>query len=106
MTYLNGVGVGCPAIYEMASSLGCRRHSTCRGFGVAGRSSLSPWNVLAAAGFLVFVAGEALVLSGTAMTLEASAPSFAAGVSLWAASLALVGASNTMPAGHGPSELS
>ena len=54
-------------------------------------------NVLAAAGFLVFVAGEALVLSGAAMTLEASAPSFAAGVGLWAASLALVGASNTMP---------
>jgi len=54
-------------------------------------------NVLAAAGFLVFVAGETLVLSGAAMTLEASAPSFAAGVGLWAASLALVGASNTMP---------
>jgi len=54
-------------------------------------------NDLAAAGFLVFVVGEALLLSGVAMTLEASAPSFAAGVSLWAASLALVGASNTMP---------
>jgi hypothetical protein len=54
-------------------------------------------NILAAAGFLVFVAGETLVLSGTAMTLEASAPSFAAGVSLWAASLALVGASGIMP---------
>ena len=54
-------------------------------------------NVLAAAGFLVFVAGETLVLSGSAMTLEASAPSFAAGAGLWAASLALVGASNAMP---------
>jgi hypothetical protein len=54
-------------------------------------------NDLAAAGFLVFVAGEALVLSGAAMTLEGSAPSFAAGVGLWAASLALVGASSTMP---------
>jgi hypothetical protein len=54
-------------------------------------------NVLAATGFLVFVAGETLVLSGSAMTLEASAPSFAAGVGLWAASLALVGASNVMP---------
>lgn len=53
---------------------------------------------LAAAGFLVFVAGEALILSGSAMTLEASAPSFAAGVSLWAASLALVSASGIMPA--------
>jgi hypothetical protein len=60
-------------------------HHCCRG------------NILAAAGFLVFVAGETLVLSGTAMALEASAPSFAAGISLWAASLALVGASNTMP---------
>src|SRR4051794_475083 len=38
-------------------------------------------NVLAAAGFLIFVAGQALVLSGSAMTLEASAPSFAAGIS-------------------------
>jgi hypothetical protein len=54
-------------------------------------------NDLAAAGFLVFVVGEALLLSGVAMTLEASAPSFAAGVALWAASLVLVGASNTMP---------
>lgn len=54
-------------------------------------------NVLAAAGFLVFVAGETLVLSGAAMALEASAPSFAAGAGLWAASLALVSASHTMP---------
>lgn len=55
-------------------------------------------NVLVAAGFLVFVVGEALVVSGAAMTLEAGAPSFAAGVGLWAASLVLVSASNTMPA--------
>jgi hypothetical protein len=54
-------------------------------------------NDLAAAGFLVFVAGEALILSTAAMTLEASAPSFGAGVALWAASLALVSASNVMP---------
>jgi len=54
-------------------------------------------NDLAAAGFFVFVVGEALVLSGAAMTMEASAPSFAAGVGLWAASLVLVSASNTMP---------
>lgn len=54
-------------------------------------------NDVAAAGFLVFVVGEALILSGAAMTLEASAPSFAAGVSLWAAALALVSASKTMP---------
>jgi hypothetical protein len=54
-------------------------------------------NDLAAAGFLVFVAGETLILSGTAMTLEASAPLFAAGACLWAASLALVSSSNVMP---------
>jgi hypothetical protein len=54
-------------------------------------------NDLAAAGFLVFVVGEALLLSGVAMTLEASAPSFGAGVALWAASLVLVSASNIMP---------
>lgn len=54
-------------------------------------------NDLAAAGFLVFVVGEALLLAGVAMTLEASAPSFGAGVGLWAASLVLVSASNTMP---------
>lgn len=55
-------------------------------------------NDLAAAGFLVFVAGETLIVSGSAMTLEASAPSFAAGVGLWAASLVLVSASKVMPA--------
>ena len=54
-------------------------------------------NDLAAAGFLIFVVGEALILSGAAMALEASAPSFAAGVCLWAASLALVSASNVVP---------
>lgn len=54
-------------------------------------------NDLAAAGFLVFVAGETLILAGAAMDLEASAPSFAAGVALWAASLALVSASNVVP---------
>jgi hypothetical protein len=54
-------------------------------------------NDLAAAGFLVFVAGETLIVSGAAMTLEASRPSFAAGMALWAASLVLVGLSNIMP---------
>ena len=54
-------------------------------------------NELAAAGFLVFVVGEALILSGAGMDLVASAPMFAAGVSLWAASLALVSASRVMP---------
>ena len=54
-------------------------------------------NDLAAAGFLVFVAGETLILSGSAMTLEASVPTVGAGMSLWAASLVLVSASSTMP---------
>ena len=54
-------------------------------------------NDLAAAGFLVFVVGEALILSGAAMAPEASAPSFAAGVGLWAASLVLVSVSDSMP---------
>jgi hypothetical protein len=54
-------------------------------------------NDLLAAGFLVFVVGEALILSGAGMDLEASAPLFAAGVCLWAASLALVSASSAMP---------
>lgn len=54
-------------------------------------------NDLAAAGFLVFVAGQGLILTGAVMALEASGPSFAAGVGLWAAALALVSTSNTMP---------
>ena len=54
-------------------------------------------NDLAAAGFLIFVVGEALILSSAAMDLVGSAPSFGAGVALWAASLALVGASGVMP---------
>ena len=55
-------------------------------------------NDLAAAGYLVFVVGEAVILSAAAMDLVASAPPFAAGVSLWATSLALVSASSVMPA--------
>jgi hypothetical protein len=51
----------------------------------------------AAAGFLVFLAGETLIVSGAAMELAESAPSFAAGAGLWAASLALVSSSNVMP---------
>ena len=54
-------------------------------------------NELAAGGFLVFVAGEAVILSGVALSLDAAAPSFTAGVALWAASLVLVGMSNIMP---------
>jgi hypothetical protein len=47
-------------------------------------------NDVVAAGFLVFVAGEALVLSSAAMDLEASGPTFGGGAGLWAASLYLV----------------
>jgi hypothetical protein len=54
-------------------------------------------NDLVAAGFLVFVVGEALILAGAAMDLEASAPLFGAGIGLWAASLTLVSAPNVMP---------
>lgn len=54
-------------------------------------------NDLLAAGFLVFVVGEALILSGAAMDLAASGPAFAAGVGLWAASLALISAPGVMP---------
>jgi hypothetical protein len=43
-----------------------------------------------AAGFLVFVAGEALILSSAAMDLATSGPTFGAGASLWAASLYLL----------------
>ena len=52
---------------------------------------------LAAAGFLVFIAGQTLVLSGSAMSLEASSPLFAAGAALWAAALVLISAGKLMP---------
>jgi len=54
-------------------------------------------NDIVAAGFLVFVVGEALVLSGAAMDLVASVPSFGTGVALWAAALVLVSAPSLMP---------
>jgi hypothetical protein len=50
-----------------------------------------------AAGFLVFIAGQALVVSGSAMSLEASSPTFSAGAALWAAALALISAPKVMP---------
>lgn len=56
-------------------------------------------NDLAAAGFLVFLAAEALIVAGAAMPLEASAPLFGAGAALWAASMTLVSMSGTMPRG-------
>jgi hypothetical protein len=51
----------------------------------------------AAAGFLVFLAGQTPVLSGSAMSLEASGPLFAAGAALWAAGLVLVSVTTLMP---------
>ena len=55
-------------------------------------------NDVVAAGFLVFVAGEAVILPSAATSLEASGPAFASGAGLWAASLVLVSAPNVMPA--------
>lgn len=52
---------------------------------------------LAAAGFLVYLAGQTLVAACSAMPLGASTPVFGAGVGLWAAALVLVGASDAMP---------
>lgn len=54
-------------------------------------------NDLLAAGFLVFVAGEALILSTSAMDLQAGGPVFGAGTGLWAASLALLSAPRVAP---------
>jgi hypothetical protein len=51
----------------------------------------------AAAGFLVYIAGQTLVLSGSAMSLEASSPIFAAGAALWSAALVLISAARLMP---------
>jgi hypothetical protein len=50
-----------------------------------------------AAGFLVFVVGEALILSSAAMDLAASGPTFGAGVGVWAASLVLLSAPRVAP---------
>lgn len=52
---------------------------------------------LVAAGFLVFIAGQALVVSGSAMSPESSSPLFAAGAALWAAALLLISAPQVMP---------
>ena len=49
-------------------------------------------NDVVAAGFLVFVAGQALILSSAAMDLAASGPVFGAGAGLWAAALFLLSA--------------
>jgi hypothetical protein len=52
---------------------------------------------LAAAGFLVFVAGESLLLAGNAAGLAASVPSYGGGVGLWSAALALTSATPVFP---------
>lgn len=49
-------------------------------------------NDVVAAGFLVYVAGQALILSSAAMELSASGPVLGAGAGLWAASLFLLSA--------------
>lgn len=54
-------------------------------------------NELAAAGFLVFVAGETAVLAGSLAGFLAGASLFGAGTGLWAAALAMVSASRVMP---------
>jgi hypothetical protein len=52
---------------------------------------------MAAAGFLVYVAGQTLVVSVSALPLEAGSLVFGAGAGLWAAGLALVSAQRLMP---------
>ena len=54
-------------------------------------------NDVVAAGFLIFVAGEALILASAGMDLVAGSPVFGAGVALWVASLTLVSAPGVMP---------
>lgn len=50
-----------------------------------------------AAGFLVYIAGQALVSSVAAMPLDAGTAPFGAGMGLWAAALLLVSAPKVMP---------
>ncbi len=50
-----------------------------------------------AAGFLIFVIGEAQILSCSAIDLDANVSSFGAGTSLWAASLSLISFQKVFP---------
>ena len=50
-----------------------------------------------AAGFLIFILGEALILSSSGIDLDANVPSFGAGTALWAASLALISFQKVFP---------
>jgi len=51
----------------------------------------------AAAGFLIFILGEALILSSSGINLDASIPSFGGGTALWAASLLLISSQKVFP---------
>lgn len=51
-----------------------------------------------AAGFLIFIVGEAFILSSSGIDLDASVPSFGAGTALWAASLLLISFQKVFPA--------
>jgi hypothetical protein len=50
-----------------------------------------------AAGFLIFILGEALILSSSGIDLDANLPTFGAGTALWAASLALISFQKVFP---------
>ncbi len=50
-----------------------------------------------AAGFSIFILGEALILSSSGIDLDANVPSFGAGTALWAASLALISFQKVFP---------
>jgi len=54
-------------------------------------------NDTVAAGFLVFLAGQALVLSGAAASLEAGNAGFAGGIAVWAAALLMISSTTTFP---------
>jgi len=50
-----------------------------------------------AAGFLIFILGEALILSSSGINLDANGSSFGAGTALWAASLVLISFQRVFP---------
>jgi hypothetical protein len=50
-----------------------------------------------AAGFLIFVMGEALILSSSGIDLDANVPAFAAGTALWSSSLCLISFQKVFP---------
>jgi hypothetical protein len=50
-----------------------------------------------AAGFVIFIIGEAIILSSSGINLDQNIPSFGAGTALWAASLILISSQNVFP---------